>query len=193
MIVNVRGANGSGKSTCVRRVLDLHETREEIRVDGRARPLGYSCTSLRPGCEKLLIPGAYETPTGGCDTISSADLIYSMVLESARGGADVLFEGIVAQHNTTRLLEIHREIPVLVIRLATTEDECVEGVRQRRAARGDDREFDPKNVRKEYRSVLSSERRLLNNGVTVHVLSREDAFETCAALLRGETVLPCAE
>lgn len=183
-IINVRGANGSGKSTCVRRILELHTLREPIMVEGRGRPLGYTCH--RDEKPKLLIPGSYENPTGGCDTISSADLIYSMVIESARGGADVLFEGIVAQHNTTKLLEIHREIPVLVIRLATTEDECVEAVKQRRAARGDDREFDPKNVRKEYRSVMSSERRLLNNGVAVKVLDREAAFE----YLRSEL---CAE
>lgn len=185
MIVNIRGANGSGKSTLVRKILDLHES-TEIRTEGRSRPAGYLCKSQRPGCDKLLIPGSYETPTGGCDTLPNAELIYGMVTSAAEAGSDVLFEGIVAQHNTTKLLEICRDHRVIVIVLTTSQDDCVAAVRQRRIARGDDRPLDPKNVIKEWRSVQSSTNRLYQNGATVLRLDREEAFTRCLALLRGE-------
>lgn len=175
MIINVRGANGSGKSTLVKRVLDLYEN-EAFYVTGRKRPMGYRCKSVRPGAERLLIPGAYETPTGGCDTISDAATIYDMVQQAADAGLDVLFEGIVAQHNTTRLLEIMKTHDVTVIQLATSMDDCVESVRQRRIARGDDSYFAGENVKKEWKSVKSSCDRIRNNGYQVLLLDREAAF-----------------
>lgn len=175
MIINVRGANGSGKSTLVKRVLDLYEN-EPFYVTGRKRPLGYRCKSFRPGVEKLLIPGSYETPTGGCDTISDAATIYDMVQQAAESGLDVLFEGIVAQHNTTRLLEIMKTHEVTVIQLTTSMEDCIESVRARRIARGELTPFAGDNVKKEWKSVKSSCDRIRANGYTVLQLDREAAF-----------------
>jgi len=182
MIINVRGANGSGKSTLVKRVLDLYES-EPFYVSRRQRPMGYRCKSFRGGVNALLIPGAYETPTGGCDTISDASTIYDMIQQAAEAGLDVLFEGIVAQHNTTRLLELMRSHAVVVIQLTTSMEDCIESVRTRRIARGETTPFAGDNVKKEYKSVISSCDRIRSNGYAVVKLDREAAFhEVCKTL-----------
>jgi len=182
MIINVRGANGSGKSTLVKRVLDLHES-EPFYVSRRQRPMGYRCRSHRDGVDTLLIPGAYETPTGGCDTITDASTIYDMVRQAAEAKLDVLFEGIVAQHNTTKLLEIMRDHSTIVVQLSTPMEDCVDSVRARRIARGDTAPFEGENVRKEYKSVLSSGRRIEDNGYPVLRLDRDAAFMKVCELL----------
>jgi hypothetical protein len=182
MIINVRGANGSGKSTLVKRILDLYES-EAFYVSRRQRPMGYRCKSFRNGANVLLIPGAYETPTGGCDTISDASTIYDMIQQAAEAGLDVLFEGIVAQHNTTRLLEIMRSHAVVVIQLTTSMEDCIESVRARRIARGETAPFAGENVKKEWKSVVSSCDRIRSNGYTVLKLDREAAFREICTML----------
>lgn len=186
MIINVRGANGSGKSTLVKRVLDLYES-EPFYVSRRQRPMGYRCKSFREGADVLLVVGAYETPTGGADTITDAATIYDMVRQASEAKLDVLFEGIVAQHNTTKLLEIMREHETIVVQLSTPVEECIESVRKRRIARGETAPFEGENVRKEYKSVLSSCERIRSNGYVVHKMDREAALIHVLKLLN----VPC--
>jgi len=178
MIINIRGTHGSGKSTLVRRIKELYADVTPTMLAGRQRPIGYIC---RPGLDspmrQLFIPGSYETPTGGCDTISSIEQIFDLVKLYRENQCAVLFEGIVAQHSAGRLLDLHMIHPVKVIALSTTQDECVASVMQRRADRGQTDEFDPKNVIKEFKSVLSSSKRLKNDGLPVEFMTREDAFQ----------------
>jgi hypothetical protein len=190
-IYSVRGANGAGKSTLVRRVLELYPSQDEMRVESRKRPLGYRCSGgdMRP----LFVPGSYETPTGGCDTISDVETAYALVKSYADLGLDVLFEGILAQHSSGRLLDLRASHRVEVIVLTTSEEDCVAAVRDRRAARGATvEEFDPRNVIKEYKSVQSSSRALSSKGCSVSRLSREEAFEYLRDQLCGKPVADAA-
>lgn len=196
MIINVRGTHGSGKSTLVRRVLEQYREEQKAhgdnygvipwKIDGRKRPFGYHCRGRN--FAPLLILGSYETPTGGCDTISQIEMIFGAVEMAAETGGNVLFEGIVAQHSATRLLDLNKKHPVDVIVLTTPQEVAVESVRSRRAERGASvEEFDPKNVIKEYKSVLSSSRRLEGNGMTLHKLDREAGFLFVLSKLSAET------
>lgn len=184
MIINVRGANGSGKSTVVRRVLESFQ-RETKFVPGRARPIGYQCVN------GPYVVGTYENVTGGCDTIPSIEMIFEIVKLQADAGRDVLYEGILAQHSATRLMELNRVHPVTVVVLTTSQEDCVQAVRDRRAARGEEKPLDPTNVVKEYQSVISSTRRLKSAGVEIIHLDREAAFEFCLRSLKGSA--KCAE
>lgn len=179
MIINVRGANGSGKSTVVRRVLQSFQSTIQL-VPGRARPFAYQCV----GGPYIL--GTYENPTGGCDTIPSIEVIFEAVKLSADAGRDVLYEGILAQHSATRLLELNRVHPVTVVVLTTPLEDCVQAVRDRRAARGEEKELDPKNVVREFQSVISSTKRLKSSGVEIVHLDREAAYEFCLRSLRRD-------
>lgn len=190
MIINVRGSNGSGKSTLVRRVLSSFAEQRPVMADGRKRPLAYICSG--GGLRRTAILGAYETPTGGCDTISKPDVIFGLAQTYADAGLDVLFEGIVAQHSGTRLLELARGRELRVIVLTTSDEECVASVRARREVRNERlvEEWDPRNVLKECRSVRSSTKRLVSEGVNVEHLDREAGHARVRELL-ADVKRPC--
>ena len=192
-IVNIRGANGSGKSTVVRRILEFYGegTVEAFTPPGRKRPLYYTCE--RVGYVPLKILGGYETPTGGCDTILDVSVVFDLAKTFADAGFDVLYEGILAQHSAPRLLELHKAYNVTVIVLTTPIEDCVESVRQRRRDRGDERELDPTNVQKEFKSVLSSTRRLQGEGVKILKLDREAAFAQVKAILEDPAYHQCED
>lgn len=177
MIINIRGSHGSGKSTLVRSVRDLYDTQTPTMIPKRQRPLGYACRSSTGRLPPLYVVGSYETPTGGCDTIGSIEMIFELVTSMAEHG-HVIFEGIVAQHSAGRLLDVAMARPgeVTVIALSTPAELCVSSVESRRVERGQLEPLDPKNVIKEYKSVLSSTARLRRDGLPVLELSRFEAF-----------------
>lgn len=184
MIVNIRGTHGSGKSTLVRRVKELYgEGAVANMLSGRKQPYGYTCVS--PELRPLYIAGHYVGACGGCDSISSIESIFGSVQIAAESGLSVLFEGIVAQHSAGRLLELNKVHPVTVIVLSTPLEECIRSVNLRRIERGQFEEVDPKNLTKEFKSVLSSTKRLRSEGMVIQEMDREQAFEFVSASLRA--------
>jgi GTPase SAR1 family protein len=183
VIITIRGTHGSGKTTVVRRFINSfpEERRRRVLVPGRKRPLSVVVTN-EAGVQTL-IPGHYDedSPSGGCDTITgSAEMIYGIIEDALDEGMNVLYEGIVAQHNTTRLIEVCEDYPADIIALSTPIEACVEAVLDRRRARGADVDnFDPKNVIREHKTVESSLRRLVNHGIEVLRLGREEALTFC--------------
>lgn len=110
MIINLRGANGSGKSTVAydlmaggRSPVDLAEyiTRgeKEKRVEGYGTPDGVVCV------------GKYLTDCGGCDSIRTQDLICDSVLRAAvlPGSEHVLFEGVIVSTIFSRYLWLDKK------------------------------------------------------------------------------------
>lgn len=135
MIINIAGTSGSGKSTIVRSLMAMC-TSEPVTVEGRKTPIGYDLAL--PGGSRVRVLGAYEAPTGGCDTIKDAVLNYRLVTEWHRTGLHVVYEGLFVM-NHTRGLALARDVGVenvTVILLATTLDQCKAGVNARRAVEG---------------------------------------------------------
>jgi hypothetical protein len=66
MIINLRGCNGSGKTTIVRRFLDRLPSRAfGPRAD---RPLGYGVDATEWGVTRpVYVVGSYENACGGAD------------------------------------------------------------------------------------------------------------------------------
>lgn len=177
MIVNPRGTFGSGKSTIVRRVMERYATREPAYAPGRRRPYGWTC--IADGHPNLWVVGDYnDSPCGGADTIPKIEDIMGQVRNAAEMGYDVIYEGgTLAAHDRRRIAEINKTYPVTTICLLIPVDQAIAGVMERRAARGDERPFDPKNVHKEHRVTELSARALTDMGVTVKRAStREQAL-----------------
>lgn len=169
MIINIRGTHGAGKSTVVRRVLESYKATPQF-VPGRGRPYAYVCE----GGPYIL--GSYENVTGGCDTLPSLEIIFEGAKAAADAGHDVLFEGIM--QSMKRLVELHKHHPVTVIALTTPLQTCIDSVMGRRAERGQDGDFDPKNVMAKHRSVLSATKNFRH--LVPHIdLDREEAFQFC--------------
>lgn len=189
MITNIRGTHGSGKSTIVRRLLDQLPEVMVYRRPDRKRPLAYIAVP-----EKLVILGHYETPCGGCDSIPKTDEVFELIQQYHTQKYDVLFEGILAQHATPRLLQLAKSaVPVTAIILTTPLITCLEAVRQRREERGVTAPLKTDtrgrtNIEKEYHSVRNAIPRLKAAGIRVLELDRDAAFQHCEELVH-RTVL----
>lgn len=182
MIITIHGTHGSGKSTAVRKVIDHFPSKEVIMRYPRRRPFGY-VLSHPDRSVPLIIPGHYDTPCGGCDSIPVVDDTYHFIGQEAEKGNDVLFEGILAQHSTGNLLSLAPWKPIVLV-LKISDQEATEAVVDRRLARGNIKPFNPENVIKENAGIKRRIPKLKDAGFDVRWVSREEAVTTCLELLR---------
>ena len=181
MIVQIRGTHGSGKTTAVKRIMESYEVKKTHYLSGRGRPIGYALSDVKRDKE-LFVPGSYESPTGGCDTIPKIEQIYEIIKRQHDQGFNILYEGILAQHSTPRILAL-RPRPLHVIVLDTPIEMCIAAVQQRRDERGETKPLNPENIIREAKSVLSAARRLKDAGVQVTTCTRQHAIELATELL----------
>lgn len=183
MIINLRGTSGAGKSHIVREVMSHFAVKMPEYIDGRKRPLLYRLypgESVEVETPRAVVLGHYETPCGGCDTISvpkSLDFIYDLVRREDSAGFHVLYEGLIVESDVRRLAECHHEgRKVLVLALNTPVEVCLESVKQRRGERGDARELDPTNTVNRMPQIQKRMRRLREQGVDARWVSREEGL-----------------
>lgn len=189
MIITVRGTSGSGKSTLARRIMQHYGYGEAAWKTRRRNPLYYEIKRVDVSTNVLIgrtlrVLGHYATPAGGGDTLDGLDQIYNLVQDAHDWGHDVLFEGLVVSSDALRTIAMHRSgLPVAVIGLATTLEECLDSVRARRAAAGNNAELNPKATQDKYRAVELMMARFQKAGVPTFVLDREAAYLKCCELL----------
>lgn len=184
MIVNVRGTHGSGKTTLVRQIMRMY-TCTPMYIDGRRQPIGYRCR--RAGHAKLFIPGHYENPgSGGCDTLTSVDIMFDVINLHAKKGYDILFEGIVAQHSTPsifKLRDLGYRVRIVIIRIPLKR--ALRSVLKRRKAAGNTKPLNPRNVEYEDSRIPNDNARLKAGGVKYHQYStRREARAKVLELLK---------
>lgn len=137
MIINIRGPGGAGKSTLVRRVMELGNKVFTAHEDGRKQPLGYlyqfnSTSAALP--VRVAIPGHYESRCGGCDTIPEYDKLYSLVAKSSISN-HVLYEGLLISEDVPRTLGLCETVAptqIHVIALDTPLELCLDSINLRR-------------------------------------------------------------
>ncbi len=191
MIIQIRGTGGSGKSTLVRAVMDRYRNRLPVFEEGRRQPIGYvlSNATAEVGQEPtraLYIPGHYETPCGGCDTISTGfDKIFELVRTAHANHYDVLFEGMMLCSDVRRVIDLQNDgIPLSIVDLDVDEDTCIESINIRRRAKNPDaKPVNEKNTRARHRMCIKGRGKLVNAGVTVFHLNREEALPHILGLL----------
>jgi hypothetical protein len=168
MIVNVRGACGSGKSTVVRAVLRPDREWGVIGQRGRKQPVGY--VSVAPS--RLFVAGHYEIHMGGIDTFETIQEAYKWIEAFAAKGFHVLFEG-KCQYRDLHLLLRLRRWGLTVLHLDVTAREAVLGVRGRPSATG----IRTENIERSHRKAERDCRELETTARDVRVLrlSRREA------------------
>lgn len=175
MIINIRGTSGSGKSTIVRSLVET--LKPCVRVKTLDLPKRKQPTSYMLGSPPVAVLGHYETACGGCDTLPGYDHIFSEV----RCGADmcqhVVFEGLLVSEEVRRTIELHQAFPdqLRVIFLDTPIEVCLESIRARRLARGDERPLKEDNTRNRVETIRRSCQKLKNAGVQVWTTESRDA------------------
>jgi len=142
MIINIRGTSGSGKSFLVRHIMSLYSNKEPVRVEDRKQPLYYIMRNGE-GTPELAVLGHYESPCGGCDTITKIDTTYQLIQEQIALGRNVLFEGLLLTNEINRT----KELPdCRVVFIEETIETCLAGVNARRQARGEMEPVPTKNT-----------------------------------------------
>ena len=192
--INIRGTGGSGKSTLVKKVMELYHNRAHITIPGRKRPY-FTALWHDGGGPGLIVPGHYETACGGCDTIKTVDEVYKIV-RTATLGSDptvershhALSEGIMGMDDVTRAVQLHQDLEkeggkLVVISLTTPVDECLRRIRQRRAEGGNEKPLNEKNTRDRAARQEKILHRLKQAGVPPEKLSCEDAYARIRQLL----------
>jgi predicted kinase len=188
MLLNLRGANGAGKTTVVRRVM-AHRGQYRPIKNPDCKVIGYQCTTY-----PVVVFGPYETPTGGCDNFSAkgiADWICETLLEFHRMGNHVIFEGVLlSMYGFDRMTKLHADSgqALHVIELSTPLAACLYSVNERRKERAIrlQKPFEPVNpdlITDKVTAIRRNSEKLLKHGIPVEFLGREEAFYRSCELL----------
>lgn len=191
MIVNIRGTSGSGKSTLLRQLMEARGGATPwMGVDptrtgkNSTKPvvLGYNTNDLQIG-----IPGKYVTACGGCDAIKTQDEAQRRIRLLAEQYPHVVFEGLLISHIYGRWAEMARsEYPGqwTFAFLDTPLEVCVERVKARRRASGNEAELDPTNTIQKWHDARRVAAKALSDGHRVHWLGWQTALAELEGLLR---------
>lgn len=184
-IVNIRGCNGSGKTTIVRRFLDRLPRRA---LGGAERPLGYEVDANAWGVgNPVFVVGSYENTCGGADGIKTQEEIAERVVK-AHGYGHVLVEGLLMSKSSDggHVAPILKEHGAIFAFLDTPWQVCLERVLARRLAAGNTKPFDPnKTMRSAYEQChRSAELLSLAGGYDVRWLDWQDPITSVVGWLR---------
>jgi hypothetical protein len=153
----------------------------EWYIDGRKRPIATEICFEGGG--GLFVPGHYEIPCGGCDTLKSVDQAYDLVAQGVNKGYNVLYEGIMVMDDVNRAVALSKRRRLTVIGLTTPFETCLAAIRARRKARGTAKPLNPKNTRDRATRCARGLQRLERAGVEVIRMDREEAYEWCKKTL----------
>lgn len=145
-IVNIRGCNGSGKTTIVRRFLTKLPTEPLGGKPGR--PAGYRVDAVTWGLQlPVFVVGSYENTCGGADGIKTQEEIAERVVRAHEHG-HVLVEGLLMSKSSDggHVAPILKQHGAIFAFLDTPWDTCLERVLARRAEAGNEKPFDPEKT-----------------------------------------------
>jgi hypothetical protein len=173
MLINLRGTNGSGKSTVVRKFFErCQKSRELFGVLGPRRPEAYA-VGLKGVTKPLYLIGPYQTPTGGVDALGLPVEGLIKLLEKYKAKGHVLFEGVVISTTFGALgnwmSEDHKN--ALVIYLDTSLEDCLSALGERGANRG------TLHVEQKHKSIAATQKAFDAAMIKTAVVSRAAAFD----------------
>lgn len=175
MIVSLRGTNASGKTHLVRSIMARFPKKEEVRLTGRRKPVGYRLHGIGA---PLFIPGHYE-PTGqvgGTDTLMDTEEIYRLIWEAYDTGYNVIFEG----RNTSqglKLTTLFSKDQAEIVIIDHPLSECIHAIKERGAS------MTVESIKRIARKIAEDETKFKEWGYIVHRLDRTLALQKCEEIL----------
>ena len=186
-IVNLRGTSGSGKSTVAFTMLKNLPTEELNGADGKVK--GYRVDARTEGIEApIYIIGKYTTACGGLDTVpTQLDAAERSVKAHSLGG-HVLCEGLLcsaAGPKGALTIGIHATGEAVFAILDTPVEVCLDRVRARRLARGDERPLNEKNTRDKWTQTMSTAKALTLLEYDVRAIDYTNAYQEVMEIFRS--------
>jgi AAA domain-containing protein len=179
MIIMIRGCNGSGKTTIIRKLMKKFRANQIIKG---ARIVGYRLQDTK---HCTYIVGRYETPTGGCDGFKTVADVEDWVTYFA-GKGNVIFEGAMISTLTGRFVALAQKLEehkFIFAVLDTPLEKCRQRIEKRQKKNGRKnskgaRPFGTKRAMQRYRgSMTSSPKFLRREGMDVRRLPHKKAFK----------------
>jgi len=187
VIITVAGTSGAGKSYLMRSFLAWarkNGTEEVQHVDGREAPIGYLFDLKKKLKHNVFIPGHYEAPTGGCDTIHDVEQVFELVKNMSAQGVHVLYEGLFVMNMTRgpRLVQ-ELDVPFYVLQLTTPLAACIASIDERRAERGEGKLQTKTNTVGNYGRATNYCAKMRDAGARVVKVDRQAALPKLLELL----------
>lgn len=179
MIINLRGTNGSGKSTVAMKLMQSFANRELYGRLGPRRPEAYvvDIDSSKP----LYVLGPYQTATGGIDAAGLDVLKVIDLLAKYSVIGHVFFEGVVISTTFGAvgawLAEYHKHDSIVAY-LDTPLETCLDGVE----ARGGNRKA--LHIASKHKVIERTMALMIEAGVRTELVSRDNAFSKIKSWLR---------
>jgi cytidylate kinase len=173
LIINIRGTNGSGKTTVVKSFLKNYPTREIYGALGPKRPVAYEVTikAKRP----LYVIGPYVSSTGGLDALpyKIQETIDTLLTKYEKLG-NLLFEGVVVSTTFGALggWMAQRQDKVIVAYLDTPLEVCMNSLAARESVKRG-----TKNVLTKFKVIPRTQALMNAAGIRTETISRENAVE----------------
>lgn len=195
MIINLRGTNGSGKSTVARglmahdpatKIVNLAPSGQKGLVETFVQ--GYHVPNL-----DLCVVGLYKTACGGCDGIKTQELIHESVKLAAGRYKHVFFEGVVVStiFSSYLTLATHFKLhdkPFVWAYMDTPLQLCLDrvgdrnGGKQLKTSKAYGKE-EVTTIEKKFKSIASTRAKAKASGELVLDIPHEAAVETILELL----------
>ena len=177
-ILDIRASHGGGKSWLVHRM--LQEYGNEPILDGKT-VLGHKMPKING-----VAVGPYTKVCGGCDAINLVEEASRRVILWSQQFITgiIVFEGIRVAHTFQRYHDLAHRLEseghkYKFLFLDTPLEVCIERVKARRLARGNEKPLDPKNIAKDYHNIWERVRgKCVVAGLDVTILPWQNAWET---------------
>ncbi len=185
-IVSLRGTSGSGKSTVAFTMFDKFPREEIVGGDGKVK--GYIVDASSAGIKHpIYVLGKYTTQCGGCDQIPTQQEAADRAVHYHQSG-HVLMEGLLASAAgpagaVTKTIQETGEAVFAI--LDTPIDLCLERVRARRLAKGNEKPLNEKNTRDKWTQTMSTAKALHQLGYDVRPIDHTNAFEDVMEIFRS--------
>lgn len=172
-VFDIRGTNGSGKSSLVRNILKRHKN--ELKLD---EDIPYHFIPEL----NLCVLGRYDKKGSGVDNVKGSDRLQAFMRDKLKHH-NVMLEGVIVSHVFERWNKMAEspEWGYTFFHLKVDIDECIDRVKARRKAIGKNPEYDPKNTVRFAEQTDRTIKKLISSGRTVVVLenaSQKEAYKT---------------
>lgn len=184
MIVKIAGNNGSGKSTLIRALMKIWDFEPVLISPEKPKILEYIAKPKSGHFKKIVVLGDYRSACGGMDGVSDQAIRVAMVKKWCDDRTALVFaEGVLfsSTYGELGVLSEVSKVPWVYAFMDTPFELCVQRVMERRAVKGNVKEFNPEHrMRRRERELYLLRRRVETSQHIVYIIKGTQTPATAA-------------